>query len=62
MRTKVIIKRVKKKGSPAYLVSFGDMMTLILCFFILLVAMAKERQTGLMAKGIGSFMDSPISM
>ncbi len=56
MSGKVIIKRVKKKGSPAYLVSFGDMMTLILCFFILLVAMAKERQTGLMAKGIGSFI------
>ncbi len=51
-----VIKKVKTKGAPAYLVSFGDMMTLILCFFILLVAMAKERDAGLMARGIGSFV------
>lgn len=54
--TKVIVQRVKKKGAPAYLVSFGDMMTLILCFFILLVALSKDRQFGLMAKGLGSFV------
>jgi len=54
--TKVITKRVKKKGAPAYLVSFGDMMTLILCFFILLVALSKDRQYGMMAKGLGSFV------
>lgn len=55
-RAKVILRRVKKKGAPAYMVSFGDMMTLILCFFILLVALAKERNFGLMAKGLGSFV------
>lgn len=55
-RPKVIINKVKEKGAPAYLVSFGDMMTLILCFFILLVAMSKERNFGLMARGIGSFV------
>lgn len=55
-KTKVVVKRVKQKGAPAYLVSFGDMMTLILCFFILLVAMSKEQNFGLMAKGIGSFV------
>ena len=54
--TKVVIVKVKKQGAPAYLVSFGDMMTLILCFFILLVAMSKERQFGMMAKGLGSFV------
>lgn len=54
--TKVIINKVKKKGAPAWMVSFGDMMTLILCFFILLVSLAKERQYGLMAKGVGSFV------
>ncbi|MEZ6014493.1 MAG: OmpA family protein [Planctomycetota bacterium] len=54
--TKVITVRVKKKGAPAYLVSFGDMMTLILCFFILLVALSKDRQYGMMAKGLGSFV------
>lgn len=55
-RPKVVINKVKEKGAPAYLVSFGDMMTLILCFFILLVAMSKERNFGLMARGIGSFV------
>lgn len=55
-RPKVVVKKVKQQGAPAYLVSFGDMMTLILCFFILLVAMSKERNFGLMARGLGSFV------
>ena len=55
-KPKVVVRKVKQKGAPAYLVSFGDMMTLILCFFILLVAMSKERNFGLMARGIGSFV------
>ncbi|TDJ70894.1 MAG: hypothetical protein E2O39_09270 [Planctomycetota bacterium] len=46
----------RKKGAPAYMVSFGDMMTLILCFFILLVSMSEERSHGLVAKGVGSFI------
>ncbi|MBJ02685.1 MAG: hypothetical protein CMK00_07435 [Planctomycetes bacterium] len=45
-----------KQGPPAYMVSFGDMMTLILTFFILLVSMSKERNVGRMAEGIGSFV------
>ncbi|MDF1836461.1 MAG: OmpA family protein [Planctomycetota bacterium] len=57
-RVKVVDVPVMIKGAPGYMVSFGDMMTLILCFFILLVSMAKERKAGMMAKGIGSFVVS----
>lgn len=48
-------KEDPKPGVPAYMVSFGDMMTLILTFFILLVSMAYEQNQGLVAKGLGSF-------
>ena len=46
----------KSGGAPLWMVSFGDMMTLILTFFILLVSMAEEQQKGLLAKGVGSFL------
>jgi flagellar motor protein MotB len=38
------------------MVSFCDMMTLILTFFILLVSMSREQQAGLVADGVGSFI------
>lgn len=46
----------KKAGVPAYMVSFGDMMTNLLTFFILMCAMAQQQDAGLLAKGIGSFV------
>ena len=46
----------QKEGAPAWMVSFGDMMTLILTFFILLVSMSKTQQVGLVASGVGSFV------
>lgn len=54
--TRAVARPERKKGAPAYMVSFGDMMTLILCFFILLVSMSQEQQHGLVAKGVGSFI------
>ena len=45
-----------KKGAPLWMVSFGDMMTLILTFFILLVSLGSEQQGGLIAQGLGSFL------
>ena len=48
----------EKAGIPGWLVSFGDMMTLILTFFILLVSMAQERQYGMIAEGLGSFVSA----
>lgn len=30
-----------KKGAPEYMLTYGDMMTLLLCFFVLLLAMAE---------------------
>lgn len=62
LKPKIVVRKVKAKGAPAYLVSFGDMMTLILCFFILLVAMSKSRNFGLMARGLGSFVVQVRSM
>ena len=44
-----------KSGPPAYMVSFSDMMTLILTFFILLVSLSHEQSFGLLADGVGSF-------
>lgn len=45
-----------KPKVPGWMVSFGDMMTLILTFFILLVSMSREQQVGLVAAGVGSFL------
>ncbi|MCB9881116.1 MAG: hypothetical protein H6834_04940 [Planctomycetes bacterium] len=43
-------------ATPSWLVSFGDMMTCILTFFILLCTLAREREPGNVAAGIGSFI------
>lgn len=44
-----------KPKVPAYLVSFSDMMTILLTFFILLNTYASEKQAGFISDAIGSF-------
>lgn len=43
-------------STPTWLISFGDMMTLFLCFFIVLVTMAAKQDAGLVASGLGPFV------
>jgi len=47
-----------KRPVPAYMTSFADMMTLMLTFFILLVAFAQEQRAELVAAGTGSFINA----
>jgi chemotaxis protein MotB len=43
-------------GTPPWLISFGDMMTLFLCFFIMLVTRSATQDAGLIAEGLGPFV------
>ena len=45
-----------RSGAPAYIVSFSDMMTLLLAFFILLQVFANHQDPELFYQGKGSFM------
>ncbi len=47
-----------EKPSKAYLVSFGDTMTALLAFFIVLNSFAKEQTGANMYSGTGSFMNA----
>lgn len=51
----------EKRGVPAYMVSFGDMITLLLTFFILLVALADTQSAGLVGAGKGTFIEHMLS-
>lgn len=46
----------KKAGPPAWMLSFSDMMTNMLCFFILLVSLAHQRESGYLSSGMGSYL------
>jgi len=50
------VAKPEKRILPAYMVSFGDMVTNLLVFFILLCTMAEQRRCGLVASGAGSFV------
>ncbi len=44
-----------KSSVPAYIVTFSDMVTLLLTFFVLLLSLAEKRDAGLLQKGRDSF-------
>ncbi len=50
-----------KEGAPGWMVSFSDLNTLLLTFFILLLVFAKQRQYGLIDSGLGSFQKAFVS-
>ncbi len=52
---------IVKEGAPAWMVSFSDLNTLLLTFFILLLVFAKQRQYGLIDSGLGSFQKAFVS-
>ena len=47
----------EKRPVPAWMMSFSDMMTNLLCFFILMVAMATMQEAGFEQTGVGSYLD-----
>lgn len=44
-----------KQGAPAYIVTFSDMITLLLTFFVLLLSLADDQDEGLFSQGQNSF-------
>lgn len=44
-------------GIPAWMTSYSDMMTNMLCFFILMIALSNAREAGFKDSGIGSYME-----
>jgi len=44
-----------KTPVPAYIVTFSDMVTLLLTFFVLLLSLAEKQDSGLFQKGLDSF-------
>lgn len=45
-------------GVPAYIVTFSDMVTLLLTFFVMLLSLASVQDPGLFNKGRDSFVES----
>jgi chemotaxis protein MotB len=48
-------------GAPMWMVSFGDLMSLLLCFFVLLYSFSEERRLGFISDGIVAFRRALVS-
>lgn len=55
MRRKKQIEEEVSGGAPAYIVTFSDMITLLLTFFVMLLSLAKEQNAALFKVGQCSF-------
>ena len=58
MRRPVLAIQVKGTKVPAYIVTFSDMVTLLLTFFVMLLSLASVQDPELFNKGRGSFVQS----
>lgn len=61
MSEKKKLPEEEEAGAPMYMMSFSDMMTNLLCFFILLCAFAEERRAGFISDGVVSFRTALMS-
>ncbi|MAG55200.1 MAG: hypothetical protein CMJ83_02810 [Planctomycetes bacterium] len=61
MSEKKKVEEADEPGAPLYMLSFSDMMTNLLCFFILLEAFADERRAGFISDGVSSFREALMS-
>lgn len=58
MRQKKLIPEILPPKVPGYIVTFSDMVTLLLTFFVLLLTLANEQDPELFNKGRDSFVKS----
>ncbi|MEW6746785.1 MAG: OmpA family protein [Planctomycetota bacterium] len=56
------LKDEPKLAVPRHMVSFADMMTNLLCFFIMLCAFAQTQQVAFAAAAIGSFREALMNL
>jgi chemotaxis protein MotB len=55
MKSKQTASEEQKQSAPAYIVTFSDMVTLLLTFFVLLLSLAETQNEELLKKGQSSF-------
>ena len=55
MKDKQKVTEEPKQSAPAYIVTFSDMVTLLLTFFVLLITLAEKQNQEMVKKGQSSF-------